>query len=234
MRTPFGFDVGGRTLSPMSGCCYPDEYGRVFTAREAARTARAYLSHGLKGTACQLADAVESRRLEGAAVLEAGGGVGTLTIELLRRGARRGTIVDLSPSWEEAAAEVANAGGVADRIERVQGDIVDLADTLERADIVIAHRVICCYPEWRALLDTLAARSGRIVAVTVPVDRWWTRLGFGTANRTLALVGRRFRIFVHPVAAIIERCDSVGFRPVFDRSGPVWRTILFERSPSLG
>lgn len=211
----------------MPGCCYPDEYGRVFTPREADRTARSYLRRGLTGTAAALADAITAAGIVDATVLEAGGGAGTLTVELVRRGARRGTVVDLSPSWDEAADRVAAAAGVGERIERVRGDIVALP--LEPAAVVVAHRVVCCYPDWEPFVDALAEASTRIVALTLPVDRWWTRLGFAAANRTLAVADRRFRIFVHPVAAIVERARAAGFLPTFRRSGLVWETLLLER-----
>jgi len=221
---------GSRYADRVPGCCYPEEYGRAFTPREAGRAARAYLRRGLTGTAADLADAVTSAGIVDATILEAGGGVGTLTVELLRRGARRGTVVDLSASWEEAAARVAAAAGVGERVERVRGDVVVVP--VEPAAVVLAHRVLCCYPDWEPLLDALSAASTRTLALTLPVDRWWTRLGFAAANRGLALCGRRFRVFVHPVSAILERAASSGFLPAFERSGPLWQTLLLERKPA--
>lgn len=212
------------------GCCYPDEYGRVFTPGEADRSARSYLRRGLTGTAADLADAVSAAGITGATVLEAGGGVGALTVELVRRGGGRGTVVDLSPTWDEAAARLAGAAGVSDRVRRVTGDVVVVGDDLDPAEVVVAHRVLCCYPDWMPLVDTLTRSSTRLVALTLPVDRPWTRLGIAVANRGLALAGRRFRLFVHPVGAVLARAASAGFRPVTDRSGLVWRTIVLERT----
>lgn len=216
----------------MPGCCYPDEYGRVFTPREAERAARSYLRRGLTGTAADLADAVTAAGIVGATILEAGGGVGALAVELLRRGGGRGTIVDLSPTWDEAAGRLAGAAGVSDRVRRVRGDVVVVADDLDPAEVVVAHRVLCCYPDWVPLVDALIRSSTRLVALTLPVDRRRTRLGITFANRVLALAGRRFRIFVHPVDAVLARAASSSFRPVADRSGLVWRTILLERRSS--
>jgi len=215
----------------MPGCCYPDEYGRIFTPREAERTARSYLRRGLTGTAADLADAVTAAGIADATVLEAGGGTGTITVELLRRGARRGTVVDLSPGWDEAAARVAAAAGVADRIERFRGDIV--VASVEPADAVLAHRVVCCYPDWEPFVDALTGASRGVVALTLPVDRWWTRVGFAASNRGLAFLRRRFRIFVHPVAAVLGRAASAGFQPTVDRSGLLWRTLLLVREPAV-
>ena len=46
---------------------------------------------------------LEQRGVEGATVLEIGGGVGEIQIELLKRGATRAANLELSPAYEEEA-----------------------------------------------------------------------------------------------------------------------------------
>ena len=123
------------------------------------------------------------------------------------------------------------AAGVADRIERFRGDIV--VASVEPADAVLAHRVVCCYPDWEPFVDALTGASRGVVALTLPVDRWWTRVGFAASNRGLAFLRRRFRLFVHPVAAVLGRAASAGFQPMVDRSGLLWRTLLLVREPAV-
>ena len=67
----------------MSSCCTPRGYRRVFSARSAERQARRYRSRGLDRTSRRIAAALLARGVEGATVLEAGGGVGALQVELL-------------------------------------------------------------------------------------------------------------------------------------------------------
>jgi magnesium-protoporphyrin O-methyltransferase len=213
----------------MAGCCEPGEYAKVFTSRRARREVRRYLGRGLRGTAAELATAVAETGIDDATVLEVGGGAGTIQVELLRRGAASAVNVELSPNWEAPAAELAGDAGVSDRVVRRVGDFVSLAPTLQPADVVVLHRVVCCYPDWKAMLDATARLAGRVVALTFPVDRWWTRWYIRTANVLIGATGSTFRAFVHPVAPMLGVLGSAGFTTTHDRSGAGWRTVVLAR-----
>lgn len=214
----------------MSSCCYPDDYQRVFTSVEARRSARRYLKKGLTGTARELAEAVAQRGVEGARVLELGGGVGAIAADLLRRGAAAATVVELSSSWEAAAASMAEELGLASRLTRVLGDAVEVAPDLEPAEVAVAHRVLCCYPDWRGLMRVMTGEGRRLVGFTLPVDRPRSRAIGAVDNLLMRLMRRRFRSFVHPVEEVIAAGIAAGFHPVFDRSGLIWRTVVLERA----
>lgn len=213
----------------MVECCYSDEYGEFFSERAARRTARGYLRKGLRGTARELVDAVTAMGVQGATLLEVGGGVGGISADLLERGAASAINVELSPSWERPAAQVIAAKGLGKRVERRVGDFVAMAATMPAADVAILHRVLCCYPDWPAMLGAAMDRSRRAVALTVPVSRWRTRAVIGAGNALLRARGRDFRAFVHPPGRMIDRLADAGFHVRFDRSGLVWRTVVAAR-----
>ncbi len=169
------------------------------------------------------------RGVEGARVLELGGGVGAVAAELLRRGAAAATVVELSSSWEAAATRMAEELGLGSRLTRVLGDAVDVAPDLEPAEVAVAHRVLCCYPDWRALMRVMTGEGRRVVGFTLPVDRAHTRTVAAAGNFLLRLVGRRFRSFIHPVEEVLAAAVAAKFHPVFDRSGLTWRTVVLER-----
>jgi magnesium-protoporphyrin O-methyltransferase len=210
----------------MPGCCDPDEYAKVFTPRQARRAVRRYLDRGLGGTAGDLARAVAETGIDSATVLEVGGGAGTIQVELLRRGAASAVNIELSPNWEVPAAELADEAGVSHRVTRRVGDFVSLAPTLEAADVVVLHRVVCCYPDWKAMLDAAGRLAYRVVALTFPVDRWWTRWYIRVANLLMAATGSSFRAFVHPAAPMLGVLGDAGFTTTHDRSGAGWRTVV--------
>lgn len=214
-------------------CCYAGEYAEFFSERAARRTARGYLRLGLRGSARDLVDAVVDAGVAGATILEVGGGVGGIHVDLLERGAATATNVELSPSWEGPAARVRTHKGLQDRVDRRVGDFVILAEELSSADIVILHRVLCCYPDWPAMLGAAMARSTRMVAWTVPVDRRRTRAAIATGNALLRARGREFRAFVHSPGRMIQALEAAGFRVRFDRAGVVWRTVAAERVPNV-
>jgi 2-polyprenyl-3-methyl-5-hydroxy-6-metoxy-1,4-benzoquinol methylase len=213
----------------VSRCCYEDEYGDVFTTREAARRTRRYERRGLRGVDRPLVDGIVSVGIEGRTVLEVGGGAGTIHSQLLRDGAVKALNVDLSPSWDGAARQLISHLGLEDRVERRLGDVVELADELPVSDVVVLHAVICCYPHWRDMVDAATSLARETIGLTLPRDRWVHRALIAIGNRFLALRGRQFRAFVHPVEDVIARVQDAGFTIASDRSRPFWRTIVFTR-----
>lgn len=215
-------------------CCHSHEYAELFSEREARRTARRFARKGLRGSARDVAEAVAAAGVQGATVLEVGGGVGDLHAQLLLVGAACATNVELSPNWEAPAAQLLTDQGLAGRVERRVGDFLDLADELAQADVVVLHRVLCCYPDWRAMLDAAVAKAGRLVAFTVPVDRWWTRAAVRAGNAFLSLRGRSFRAFVHPPSRMVATVERAGLCVREDRRRFVWRTVVAEHPPGKG
>jgi SAM-dependent methyltransferase len=214
----------------MPGCCYADEYGDMFSPRAAGRTARRFERRGLRGTAKQLADGLAAGGLAGASVLEVGGGVGQVYAELLRRGAATAVNIELSPSWEAAATEMLEHLGLQERVERRVGDFVEVSGDLPDADVVVLHRVVCCYPDWRGMLVAATAKARSRVGLTLPVDRWASRAAVGVGNLLVRLQRRSFRAYVHPPGDIIDTLERAGFALSADTRGSAWRTLVAERA----
>ncbi|UCC73007.1 MAG: methyltransferase domain-containing protein [Gemmatimonadota bacterium] len=82
--------------------------------------------------------------MEGATLLDIGGGVGVIQHELLDAGARGATGVEAVPRYLAAARGEAERRGHAERVDLVLGDFVELAGAIEPADMVTLDRVICC------------------------------------------------------------------------------------------
>jgi SAM-dependent methyltransferase len=208
-------------------CCPPpaSEYRRFFRRKIASNDARRYRRRGLSKTASALVAAVG-----GESVLDVGGGVGTLALELLERGSSRATVVELSAGYEDAAAELFAEQGLADRVERRIGDFVTEAGLVEPHDVVILHRVVCCYPDADALVSAGAAHARRSLALTYPRRRALTRTGFRAINLFLRLRRCGFRTFVHPFSVIAAAAEREGLALVQrERQGVIWENAVFER-----
>ena len=91
----------------MAGCCPSGDYHRFFNQRFARRLANRYLKRGLDQTAQRMVEFLQGLGLEGASVLEIGGGVGEIEIELLQAGAARAQNLELSPAYEQQARTLA-------------------------------------------------------------------------------------------------------------------------------
>ena len=113
----------------MASCCTPSGYRKIFGAKTARHDLRKYRRRGLDETARRIADFLVGRGVEGDSVLEVGGGVGAIQLELLKAGAAKTTNVELSPEYEPYAAELLDGDT---RVERRVGDFVRDAAELDR------------------------------------------------------------------------------------------------------
>ena len=211
----------------MKCCSPPSGYGELFSAEQAERDARRYRRKGLDKAAQWIVDAARGDRLEGRGVLEPGGGIGAISIELLKAGASRALVVELSPGYEQAAAELAKEFGFEGRVERRLGDFA--ADGVAEADVVVLHRVVCCYPDYERLLGAAASRARSTLVFTYPPRNVASRALFGTLNLWMRLRGKEFRAFAHRPERMARVVRGAGFEPFARRRGAIWRGMAFER-----
>lgn len=209
----------------MSGCCDPRGCDKMFGRGFARRMAKRYRRRGLDRNAERLVDYLESRPggLAGATVLEIGGGVGEVGLELLRRGAASVTVAELSPAYDEEAARLAAAAGVTGRVDRRIVDVAVTPEGVDRADLVVLHRVVCCYPDYERLLSAAAERCADRLAFSHPPRNVGSRGFIALQNAVLALARRQYRTFVHPPAAMLEVLRQRGLRPEMQYAGRLWQ-----------
>lgn len=209
-------------------CCGPPGV-EIFDERQARRDVRSYRRRGLDRAGRRLVDIVAGK---GRDVLEIGGGIGAVELELLGRGAEQAVNVELSPAYDAFARELAEEAGVADRIERRIGDLVKEPELADEADIVVMHRVVCCYPDMPGLVGVAADKARCALALSYPRDAWWTRLGARAANLFMRLTRNEYRSFIHRPAAIAETAQAHGLRPSVTSPGVLWQLAVFERGTS--
>jgi len=216
----------------VTACCSPKGYRWVFSERNARAEARRYKRKGLDATSRRIVDFLKGQGLEGKSVLEVGGGVGAIQIELLKAGASRALSVELTPTYEEVAAGLLHDAGLADRVERRVMDFAEAASQVEGADIVVMNRVICCYPDMPKLAGAAADHARGVLVMTYPRSTWWTRMGLGLSNVVLALFRREFHIFVHSPHQITATAQSHGLEPMLDQQGVLWTVAALGRPRS--
>jgi magnesium-protoporphyrin O-methyltransferase len=202
----------------------------MFNGRFARAMARSYRRRGLGKTAGRMVDVVTQDGVQGATVLEIGGGVGEIQVELLRRGAASATNLELSPAYEDEAARLLAEAGLTGRVRRRLVDIAAEPAAVEPADVVVLHRVVCCYPDYQALLGAAASHARRVLVFSHPVSNPLSRAMVGTQNLFLRLRGSRFRVFVHPPEAMRAVLAEHGLQPAVVPGGRVWRVAAGVRT----
>ena len=209
-------------------CCF-DEWARCY-GRKARR----------KGTAARVTTAMltslERAGLAGRTVLDVGCGAGDLALGTLERGAARADGVDLGPGAIAEARNLAAERGLADRASFTVGDGATF--DLPRADVVVLHRVLCCYRSADELLANTVPSARQVFAFTAPVDRGVA----GACNRAFSKAGNAwyrlrdrkfhgFRSVIHDLDACEHAIEASGFRRLDRRrSRWVWDLRVYGRS----
>ncbi len=212
-------------------CCTASGLNTMFDEREARRDVRSYRKKGLGSRGRKIVHFLEGNGLAGATLLEIGGGVGALHLELLKSGAAKAVAVDVSTAYLAAGKDLAASLGYRDAIEHHEGDFVQMAKDIESADIVLADRVVCCFPDMTGLVTSSARHARRFCVLTFPRGfRWVHALLAPPLNAFLSLVKGDFRVFLHAPEKIKGTVRAEGFSEVFHSFDGPWEVVVFQRT----
>ncbi|HYW26086.1 MAG TPA: hypothetical protein VE953_18080 [Terriglobales bacterium] len=214
----------------MSDCCSPRGYRQIFSERTARADARRYRRRGLDDVSRIIVQLVRERGLADRTLLEVGGGVGAIEIELLKAGVSRAVSVELTPTYEEVAGSLLRDNGLEGRVERRVLDFAQAGGDVAPADFVVLNRVLCCYPDMPLLAGVAADHAQRALVLSFPNDRWWTRLAFTVVNFALRVTRRQFHIFLHPPRSIVTTAERHGLRATYNEAGRIWQVVALERT----
>jgi magnesium-protoporphyrin O-methyltransferase len=201
----------------------------MFTPRQARKSLESLRKKGLGDLEHEMLAAASAPGLEGARVLEIGGGIGALQAELLDAGAAQGEVVELVSSYEPYAYELARERGLEARTSFTVADVLEDPDAVAPADVVLMNRVVCCTPDGIALARRAAALARHSLVLSFPRDVVWLRAGVRVLNMGLALLGRSFRVFVHSPSALVAAAESEGLRLSAGGTGGPWEYAALER-----
>lgn len=209
--------------------CCTRRYDAQFDDETAREDLLEYRADGPDGSTRRLIDALLEAGVSDATLLDIGGGIGAIQLELLAAGARSTTDVDASESYLATARAEADERGYGDRTTHLHGDFVALADEVDAADVVTLDRVICCYPDVEALVTRSVEHARRLYGLVYPRDRWWVRLAMRLGNLACRVRRSEFRVHVHPQRTIDRILRSAGWRPRYHHVGWIWQTAVWER-----
>lgn len=214
----------------MSDCCDQVVYRRLFNSKEAKRRLKRYRKKGVSPLSMGMLDYLSEQGIDGLDLLEVGGGIGALEVELLKRGVANAVNVELSAGYDVVAAELSESEGLSGRIERRIGDFVEIREEIGAADIVLANAVICCYPFMEKMMSALLSKTRRYLVLVFPRERWWLRL-FAILGALWFRIRRcAFRFFVHPVAEIERIAADDGLVPRYRDKTLTWHAVVWERA----
>jgi 2-polyprenyl-3-methyl-5-hydroxy-6-metoxy-1,4-benzoquinol methylase len=203
------------------------DFGDFYNARKAASELRSYRNKGPIPSTRMLIDALKAAGVEGATVIDIGGGIGAVHHELLAAGAAHVTSVDASDAYIQTAREESDRRSLAGRVTYYHGDFLELAETIPAADIVTLDRVINVYPDWKRLIDLSAARARRLYGLVYPRNTLPVRMVVNVMNRLM------WRGPVHasvPSPDVIDRLTSqAGLVLLFSKTTGPWQVAVYRR-----
>jgi hypothetical protein len=170
------------------------------------------------------------RDMQGASVLEVGGGVGEIQVELLNRGAATAVNLELSAAYEDEALELLRAAGMEGRVKRRLHDIAVDPGAIEPADVVVLHRVVCCYPDYQQLLAAAADHARSLLVFSFPRYNAISRCLLAGQNLGFRIGRLRFRVYAHRPDAMLAVLRDHGLRPAVLHRGLAWQMAGLERS----
>jgi magnesium-protoporphyrin O-methyltransferase len=208
-------------------CCF-DEWASSNAKRARQHEVAAPLTRALL-------DELQDTGFADRSVLDVGCGTGDLALAMIGRGASGARGIDLGRGAIEAARGLAAERGLTDRAAFEVGDASTAP--LPQADVVVLHRVVCCYPDASGLLANTLASARAVYAFTAPVDRgvmgWLNRGLVAISNRWYSLRASRyrgFRTYVHALDEIDATVRAAGFTPRRrTRRRAVWELAVYTR-----
>jgi 2-polyprenyl-3-methyl-5-hydroxy-6-metoxy-1,4-benzoquinol methylase len=214
----------------MAGCCPSRDYHRFFNQHFARRLANRYTKRGLDPTAQAMVQFLHAAGVEGASVLEIGGGIGEIEVELLQAGAARAQNLELSGAYQEQARTLAAQAGVQGQLDWRIHDLAQDPGAVAPADLVVLHRVVCCYPDYQRLLAAAADHALRALVFSYPPRNPLSRVFYGVFNLVMRLTRSGFRGFAHPPGAMLAVLEDHGLRPSYQRRSRIWQVAGLERA----
>lgn len=166
----------------------------------------------------------------GQTLLDIGGGLGVIQLELLKGGAAAATSVEISSAYLDAARQEAARQGLSERITWQHGDFVALAEDVPAADIVTLDRVVCCYPDYKELIGKSVAKAGKLYALVFPRDLWVIRQGLKLMNWIFKAQKSLYVAYIHPVAEIDGIIRAGGFSAAYQHSTLGWHVRVYRRA----
>jgi hypothetical protein len=201
----------------------------TFSTKDAEHDLAAYRRDGPGSATRALIDAIRAQGIEGASLLDVGGGIGAIQLELLAAGLGTAVAVEASEGYVALARTEAARRGFADRATHRFGTLADLADEVGPADVVTLDKVVCCNADLPLLLGDVVLRARRMVGLVYPRDRWWNGIGAAALAAWGRLTRDSTRWYLHREAEVDGILTSAGFeRRDVDRT-IIWQVALYVR-----
>ena len=208
-------------------CCGANQQ---FNLKGAKKDLKRYLKKGPRKPTKLLTEALKAMDLKDLTLLDIGGGIGPIPLELIPHGLNKVTNVDASEGYINVAKSEVKKRNYSNEIDYHLGDFTDIQEQIELHDIVTLDKVICCYPFMDDLLRTSLSKAKKYYALVYPQANWLSRLSVKILNLTLKLKGNPFRTFIHSPFLVESSIANAGFKKIYSNTTLLsWHIHLYKK-----
>lgn len=217
----------------MNCCCPYSRSASRFFSFFAGSYRQRFEKKGFEPSQKQLMAGLAQVGYQDASVLEIGSGVGHVHLSMLEQGAASAVGIELSEKMNGEARLWSSERHLGDRTEYLDGDFMELTDTVTPADVAVMDKVVCCYPDVDGLVHRSLEKTRRVYALTYPRDRWIVRFGVGVLALSLRLLRSDFRPYVHDPLQIEKWIVEAGYSKQYEAKTFVWLTQVYIKEAQI-
>lgn len=206
-------------------------YNRTFDAKMAARDMTRYKKRGPSKSTKKLLDVIFSRPGNSGmskTLVDIGGGIGAIGLESAAKGVETITSIDVSNEYRAVAEREVVKRGLEHQFAFYTGDVVQLSNNIDPADIVTLDKSICCYQDYTSLVETSVSMARNILGIVIPREVWWVIWINAIGNLFRQLKGDPFRTFVHPISRIQNIITNHRFTELAVQTSREWKILVFQ------
>ncbi len=207
-------------------CCGADQF---FDLKNARKKIKHYKKKGAIKTTKKMVDLLFLQDVKGKSLLDVGGGIGAIQWEFLKNGGAKTQDVDSSRAFLDVASSFADENQYSDKAKFLFGDLVDKHDEIVAADFVTLDKVVCCYPDYKSLLDIALKKCNNTIVLSYPLAGWISEFVNFLSDFYLYFTKNPFRSFVHPPKEIENFMISRGFMPVQKQISFPWHVQVYQK-----
>lgn len=208
-------------------CCGANQ---LFDEKTAVKDLKSYLKKGPNKETKLLTEALKKQQIIGYSLLDIGGGIGPIPLEIIPNGVSKVTDVDASSGYIKIAKQEALKRNYAQFTEYVLGDFVTEANEIQTHDIVTLDKVLCCYPNVNDLLKTSLSKATKYYGVVYPQSCILSRFIAQFLNLKHKIMGNPFRTFIHNPEMIEQTILNAGFKKIYNgKTLLLWQVQLYEK-----
>lgn len=211
-------------------------YNRTFNAKMATRDMNRYKKRGPSNSTKKLLKAIfhgSGKASISKSLIDIGGGIGAIGLESAANGIESITCIDVSSEYQAAAESEVVKQGLENKFTFYTGDLVELSNKINPADIVTLDKSICCYQGYASLVETSVSMAQKVLGIVIPRDVWWVIWINAIGNLFRKLKGDPFRTFVHPIAKIRNIITENGFTELDSQRSREWQILVFQSNGNI-